>query len=109
MRLPLQHCATCGVYHYVHREQCPQCWSTELTAVPASGKGRLLAFTVVHRAPRPQLADAVPYTLAVVELDEGPRLMVRLTGAAPTSAKIGDNISVQVIAGIATGTVLPST
>lgn len=54
--------------------------STGLEPVTVSGSASLVSWTVVHQAPHPALADAVPYVSAVVELTEGPWLIVRLRG-----------------------------
>lgn len=56
--------------------------STELEPVAVSGAATLVSWTVVHQAPHPALAESVPYISAVVELDEGPWLVVRLCGDA---------------------------
>lgn len=52
--------------------------SADLEPVTASGAGTLVSWVVVHQAPHPALADAVPYVSALVELAEGPWLIVRL-------------------------------
>ena len=59
----------------------------EWTAV--SGRGTLYSFTVVHRAPSTAFAAEVPYVVAVVELDEGVRLMSNLIRCAPDAVRIG--------------------
>ncbi|BBW99198.1 hypothetical protein BST36_14695 [Mycolicibacterium moriokaense] len=51
-----------------------------LEPVIVSGEGTLVSWVVVHKAPRPALADSVPYISALVELTEGPWLIVRLIG-----------------------------
>lgn len=51
-----------------------------LQPVTVSGGGTLVSWSVVHHAPHPALADAVPYVSAVVEIAEGPWLIVRLLG-----------------------------
>ena len=58
----------------------PASGSADLVPVTVSGDGVLVSWAVVHRAPLPALADAVPYVSAVVELAEGPWLIVRLVG-----------------------------
>lgn len=58
----------------------PASGSADLEPVTVSGAGVLVSWAVVHRAPMPALAGAVPYVSAVVELAEGPWLIVRLVG-----------------------------
>lgn len=57
---------------------CPETGSAVWEQVPASGRAALVTWATVHRAPLPILASSVPYVSAVVELAEGPWLMVRL-------------------------------
>jgi len=88
-RFVMPRCNDCGKYHFYPHPLCPLCNSAKLEWVEVSGRGRLYSYTVVHRAPSKAFADEVPYVVAVVELDEGPRLMSNLTGCAPEAAKIG--------------------
>ena len=63
---------------------CPACGATDVTWVPASGRGWLRARAIYHRSYAAGLAP--PYAVAMVELEEGPRLLARLedaAGAAP--------------------------
>jgi uncharacterized OB-fold protein len=70
-RYVLQTCAACGHRQHPPRAVCTSCSSMdELGFEPASGRGVVDAWTVVHRAPRPGVAT--PYTIARVRLDEGP-------------------------------------
>lgn len=70
--------------------------SADLEPVTVSGDGVLVSWAVVHRAPLPALAEAVPYVSAVVELAEGPWLIVRLVGdTGPRSA--GDPVRVRFV------------
>ena len=68
---------------------CPSCGSVELTPVIATGRGTLISWAVVHRAPAEALAAAVPYVTAIVELAEGAWLMVRLVGCDATRLRVG--------------------
>jgi uncharacterized protein len=69
----------------------PDSGSAELEPCVVSGEGTLVSWVVVHQAPLPALAEAVPYVSAVVELAEGPWLMVRLL-ADPTTLHAGDAV-----------------
>lgn len=59
------------------------CGHTDLTWLPATGTGRLVSWTVVHRAPNRAYADLVPYTVDIVELSEGPWLSGRIDADRP--------------------------
>jgi uncharacterized OB-fold protein len=69
----------------------PGSGSGELEPFTVSGEGTLVSWVVVHQAPLPALAEAVPYVSAVVELAEGPWLMVRLL-ADPATLHAGDPV-----------------
>lgn len=56
--------------------------SGEFAWIAASGKGKVHSFVVYHRAYHPSLADAVPYVVALIELDEGPRMISNIVGCA---------------------------
>lgn len=96
-RLVLQRCARCvreeraGVQH-PPRALCVHCGSDELEWAESGGTGVVDSFTVVHRAPRPELA--VPYVIARVRLDEGPVLLTRLQEREPDAWSIDDRVRV---------------
>jgi uncharacterized OB-fold protein len=80
-RLSLQTCDGCQFVRFPAAERCPQCWSTaaEWKAYPAIGT--VWSHTTYHRPLHPGLADAVPYTVALVQLDAGPAIPGRILGA----------------------------
>lgn len=82
-RLLLQRCRCCGHHQHYPRVLCQRCWHTELDWVSSSGNGRVWTFTVVHRPGHPAWNADVPYVLAIVELDEGPRLLTNVVGVDP--------------------------
>lgn len=81
-RLSLQHCEACGQHCFYPRPICPHCWSDRLVWKTVSGRGRLKSWTVVHKPGHPAWVPAAPYTLGVVELEEGPTLLTLLVNAA---------------------------
>ena len=83
-----QACAACGVAQTLARFACRACGSTELQWRAAKGAGRVYSVTTVARAPSDEFRPLAPYALAIVELDEGPRLM----GHATLDARIGDRV-----------------
>jgi uncharacterized protein len=92
-RLTIQECAACDRRQHPPRNLCRHCGDTErLRLVDASGRGEVDSYTVVHRAPTPDLE--VPYVIARVRLDEGVVLLTRLEGAEPDSWRIGDRVAV---------------
>jgi len=88
--LSLQHCRECGHDWAFARSFCPRCGSLAPELRPAAGTGRVYSTTRVDRAPTPELKALAPYTIALVDLDEGVRVMVH---AAPDLA-IGTAVQV---------------
>ncbi len=78
-RLMLQRCNVCQRAYFYPRPFCPQldCHSRDVTSFQASGKGSIYSF-VINTRPMPGFEDEVPYIIAVIELDEGPRMMSNL-------------------------------
>lgn len=87
--LLLQHCQDCGAVHYYQQGLCRDCGSARLEARAASGRGTVHSFSVVHRAPGPAFKHETPYAILLVDLEEGPRMISRLTGADPAVADFG--------------------
>jgi uncharacterized protein len=87
----IQRCGDCARYVFYPRALCPICGGASLEWHPVCGRGALYSFTVVHRAPTPELQVEAPYVVALADLEEGVRLMARLTGfdADPEHIQIG--------------------
>lgn len=93
-KLMLPRCAACGKAHFYPRVFCPHCGGRKLEWFQASGKGKLHTFVINHRPPPTMGTD--PYVIAVIELDEGPRLMSNLIGIAPDPEKIRCDMPVEI-------------
>lgn len=76
--LHMQHCNSCGANQMYPRRRCISCYSADLGWQKASGKGKLLTFTVVRAAAPTAFANDLPYALGIVKLEEGPQLLGRL-------------------------------
>lgn len=76
-------CRACAQPFFYPRTSCPRCGSRDLHWSTASGRGRLHAFTIQHHSNIAGLREAVPFVTALIELDEGPRLMSFLVDAEP--------------------------
>ncbi|HET9017712.1 MAG TPA: Zn-ribbon domain-containing OB-fold protein [Thermomicrobiaceae bacterium] len=94
--MQIQHCNACGQNIFYPRGLCPNCFSSDLAWQPVSGKGKLFAFTIVHRHPNPAFGNEAPYVVAMIELDEGVRMMSNLIGveADPEHVKVGMPVEV---------------
>jgi hypothetical protein len=91
--LVLQTCSACGHRQHHPRHRCLACGGEEFEWSPASGAGTIDAVTIVHRAPRPEVA--LPYVVARVRLAEGPVLLTNLVDAEPESWRIGDAVALR--------------
>lgn len=87
--LRLQRCDQCGKFWFPPGNRCRWCWSDRWQWTPVSGRGRLYTFTVIWRAYHPGFANDLPYNVAVVELEEGPRLISNVVGCAPEALAVG--------------------
>jgi uncharacterized OB-fold protein len=91
-RLTLQTCQRCAQVQHPPRALCVHCGSDELDWTLSEGSGVVDSFTVVHRAPRPDLT--VPYVIARVRLAEGVILLTRLHEREPGDWRIDDPVRV---------------
>ena len=71
------------------RALCPKCGSSDLEAVPASGRGTVYATSVVRVRP----GHGEDYNIALVDLAEGPRMMTRVVDTDPQDVRIGDAVT----------------
>lgn len=76
--LLLQVCRACGATWHPPEPACPACQSGDVAWQPASGRGVVYAYTVVHHATHPAFADEVPYNVALIDLEEGPRVIANV-------------------------------
>ena len=93
-RLVVRRCRECGEAHFMPRSQCPRCWSDQLEWVDCAGTGTVYTFSIVHRAPTPDFAVIGPYVVALIDLDEGPRMFANVLGRDAMEVRIGDRVHV---------------
>lgn len=85
-RLLLQRCGRCAELQLYFRAMCRNCWSRELSTVESRGHGTVYSSTVVHESTDPALRAHLPYTIVLVDLDEGPRVLAMSLGSDRTPA-----------------------
>jgi uncharacterized OB-fold protein len=93
-RMVIQGCVDCGAAIFPPRPLCPACWSSAVEWRDASGRASVESFSVVHRAPNESFVAEVPYVVALVRLDEGPRLMTNVIGCDPDDVRIDMRVRV---------------
>jgi len=85
--LMLMRCGACREWRLPSRPRCPECLSTETVWERASGRGTVYSFGIMHQK-FPGFADDVPYNYAVVELEEGPRIVSNVVGVANEELRV---------------------
>jgi uncharacterized OB-fold protein len=93
-RLMLQRCQLCGRHWHPAGPWCPFCWSRERAWTQVSGRGRVSSWVVFHQPYFRAFADDVPYHVAEIELDEGPRLLSTLVGVPNDEISLGLEVEV---------------
>ncbi len=81
-------CKKCGQVYFPPRADCSKCMASDMEWRSYSGKGKLVTFTTIHAAPT-GFDDMAPYTIGVVDLQEGGRLLAWVEGIEPEELKIG--------------------
>jgi uncharacterized protein len=73
--LQIPRCQTCDHIFFYPRSECPRCFATNVEWVRVSGRGRLHSYTIVYQPANAAFRADVPHIYAVVQLDEGPRMV----------------------------------
>lgn len=93
-KLLLQQCRACTHVQFYPRSLCTACMSDRLEWRAADGAGTVYSHSTVHRALVPGFEDDVPYVVAMIELDEGVRLVSQIIDCEPKKIFIGLRVSV---------------
>jgi uncharacterized protein len=97
--LRIQRCQTCSKAVFYPRAICPHCQSDQLEWIVAGGKGTIYSYTVAHQA-FGVFAQEVPFVVALVDLEEGARMMSRILDAPRERVTIGAAVQVTFEKGI---------
>ena len=92
--LRYQRCARCGTVQLIPRTLCAHCHDAALEWHASTGYGRILSHTTVHRAPTPAFREEAPYVIALIDMDEGFRLMTNVAGGAAAPLAIGARVRI---------------
>ena len=87
--LVVQRCQACGHHQFYPRPFCLACESADVTWVRTVGTGTIYSMTTVHMQIAPEFEP--PYVVAIVQLDEGPRLLTNVVGGR---SRIGDRVRI---------------
>ena len=86
-KLLIQKCSDCGRLRHPPRPMCGSCQSTRWEGVPASGRGSVHSYTVLHHPPIP--GYELPLPIGLIDLEEGTRLVANISGCRPEEIRIG--------------------
>ena len=104
--LVIQHCPRCDVLRHPPRPMCPGCRSKELGWKKVSGLGTVYSYTVTHQAIHPSLRGRVPWTVIMVDLDEGVRMISHIVDCPAEDVRIRMRVEV-VFEEVEAGVTLP--
>jgi uncharacterized OB-fold protein len=88
-RFTMPRCEACGHRWFPPSLLCPKCHSDRQSWQEVSGRGTVFSFVTFHRVYHPAFADEVPYVVAVIELEEGPRILSNIVGLPPDKVVCG--------------------
>lgn len=94
-RFRIQRCAGCGEHQFFPRVLCTHCGATDLEWTDPAGTGTVYSFSIVRR--KPELGG--DYNVALIDLDEGVRMMSRVDGVALERLRIGMPVKARVLRG----------
>lgn len=87
-RLEGVECGGCGAKLFPPRKVCPGCKSRKLRSYRFSGRGEVYSFSTIYKAPE-GFEEYIPYTVALVKLEEGPLVTAQLTDVDAAEVYIG--------------------
>ncbi|RMG63364.1 MAG: Zn-ribbon domain-containing OB-fold protein [Calditrichaeota bacterium] len=87
-RLVGSQCPQCQNLFFPPRQVCPHCYNSELSEFVFSGKGSVYSFTVLYQT-TPKFEFQIPYIVALIDLNEGPRITAQLTDVDAEEVRIG--------------------
>ena len=94
-RMVVPRCGDCRRFHFYPRRFCPYCDSEEIEWREASGAGTVYSFAVVQKPIEKAFSSLVPYVIAIVELEEGIRMLSHVVGVDPADMTCGMRVRVQ--------------
>ena len=97
-KLVMQRCQDCRAYIWTPRPACFECGSANVAWTQLSGNGKVYSFTVIRqvvgRAASKAFEPDIPYVVAWIDLDEGPRMISNVIGCPAEDVKLGMKVAV---------------
>ena len=92
--LKLQRCRSCKQAYFPPRSFCPRCVSRDIEIFDATGRAVLLSYVISHRAVP---GFEPPYSIAIVELEEGPRMLTNIIECEQTPETLALDMALEVV------------
>ena len=93
-KLVVQGCSSCGHHQLYGRSLCTNCHAATLRWIESAGKGTIYSRTIIRQNPTRVFKHLIPFVVALIDLDEGPRLMSNVVGTPADEVQIGDRVRV---------------
>ena len=87
-------CTECGRTFWHPRPRCPHCGSERVDWIRASGRGTVHTYTVVRQSDDPYFKTKAPYAVAMIDLDEGVRIMTNIVDTPLAALAVGTRVEV---------------
>jgi uncharacterized OB-fold protein len=94
LRVP--RCLSCGLAFFYPRTACPSCASEDLEWMRCSGRAKLHTY-LINTRPAPGFEEDAPHAIAVVELEEGPRMMSNIVECPQTAEALVLDMDLEVV------------
>jgi len=91
-RICMQKCRDCAHIRYPISHCCPRCLSIGFDWTDLSGRGEVFSCVVFHQLYNPAFKGDIPYNVALIQLEEGPRMYSNVVGVANDQVKVGDKV-----------------
>lgn len=93
-KLLIQKCQDCQKLIFYPKKFCPKCLSSNIEWMEASGKGKVYSYMVVYSYQPTEFEEDLPYVVAIVQLEEGVKMMSNIVGCSPEEVKCDMEVKV---------------
>ncbi|MGF6602987.1 putative OB-fold protein [Paraburkholderia sp. GAS448] len=93
-RLAIQRCTACARHQFYPRPFCTACLCDDMEWIDACGRGRIYTYTICRIAANPAMADKVPYAIAMIDLEEGVRMLTQIVDSDLDQLGVGAPVEV---------------
>lgn len=94
-KLVVQECSMCGQRQLYGRSLCTSCHASALTWIESTGQGTIYSRTIIRQNPSRSFKHLIPLVVALIDLDDGPRIMSNVVGTPAEHVHIGDRVRVR--------------